>query len=210
MGSKSSSQQQNATSVSDSRLAMEGGGVGNTGSIAGSNITLNNTATDYGLIETGFDYLNQSDAMITARNDAVLASATNIGTNILDAASDTSTLNVDLTRDVTRRATNLTGDVTSGAMDFAGRETSKAYDIADTSLSTANDVLNIGRSFANDLLTSAEEARKDSFSAGQSAVQSAYDVVANLAGKQTQTTQNYSLVVLGIMGLGLIWAVAKG
>lgn len=80
MGSKSSSSQAQNTTNTDARVVADGGGVG----ISGNNNVI--TMTDSGLVNAAFDYLGQADASITDRNAAVLSSAENTATKIIDAA----------------------------------------------------------------------------------------------------------------------------
>lgn len=80
MGSKkSTSTQQQTTNNADNRFVADAGSVG----ISGSGNTV--TMTDSGLVEAGFDYLKQADAMITERNNSTLTIAGNTAKMVIDA-----------------------------------------------------------------------------------------------------------------------------
>lgn len=80
MGSKkSTSSQSQTTNNADNRFVADAGSVG----ISGSGNTVN--MTDSGLVQAGFDYLNQADAMITERNNATLTIAGNTAKMVIDA-----------------------------------------------------------------------------------------------------------------------------
>lgn len=221
MGKKSDSQstQQSTQIAEDNRLVSTG--LGNTGSISGSNVTDSSSNFDPMILENAFKYLGQSDAMMTDRSFATLAAAGNTAENIVNAAATYANTSAQVNRDILA-ANNA---ALSGMNDLARYSNDNAFQLAEKGIGQAATLAGIGAGssevlidkasdFGTTLVNAASAYVDKSFKSGMDATGAAYNAVSEINSAASNGASVIpdikNQVIVALVSGAVIYAFTRG